>query len=376
MIQRNAWAEINLEAIEHNLNAIKEKMDENVQICAVVKANAYGHGAVEVAKAAVHAGATFLAVAILQEALELREAGIKTEILILGALQNEYAKIVVEEDISQTVFTKAGVKALSDAAVEVGKKAKVHIAVETGMNRIGKLPEELPEFIEYIKTLPMVEIEGVFSHFATADIRDKAFDCEQYARFTLGVEKLEKLIDHKVIRHIANSVTISAEPKYHLDMVRQGITLYGLWPSDQIERTLNLWPAMKVKAKVIFVKDVEAGESIGYSRSYKVKKKLRVATLPIGYADGLNRRLSNKGYVIIHGKKARILGKVCMDQVMVDVTEIPGVVEGDLALIFGYPELPVEKVAEWMDALIYEVICLLGTRLPRVYVREALNFKK
>lgn len=133
---------------------------------------------------------------------------------------------------------------------------------------------------------------------------------------------------------------------------------------------------MKVKAKVIFVKDVEAGESIGYSRSYKVKKKLRVATLPIGYADGLNRRLSNKGYVIIHGKKARILGKVCMDQVMVDVTEIPGVVEGDLALIFGYPELPVEKVAEWMDALIYEVICLLGTRLPRVYVREALNFKK
>lgn len=372
MIERNAWAEINLNAIEHNLNEIKKRMDKNVRVCAVVKANAYGHGTIEVAKAVVHAGVSFLAVAMIQEALELREAGIKTEILILGALQKEYAEIVVKENVSQTVFTKGGVKALSDAAVKLGKIAKVHIAIETGMNRIGILPEELPEYIEYIKTLPMLEIEGVFSHFATADIRDKAFDMEQYARFTKGVEKLEKLIDHKVIRHIANSVTISAEPKYHLDMVRQGITLYGLWPSEQIERTLNLWPSMKLKAKVIFVKDVEVGESIGYSRSYKVEQKIRVATLPIGYADGLNRRLSNKGYVIIRGKKAPIVGKVCMDQVMVDVTEIPGVVEEDVALIFGYPELPVEKVAEWMDALIYEVICLLGTRLPRVYVREDL----
>lgn len=368
MIERNAWVEINLKAIAHNLGEARKKLATTTKLCAVVKADAYGHGAVPVAKTVVAAGADFLAVALLQEGIEIREAGITTPILILGALQKEYAETVVAYDLSQAVFTLDGAKALAAAGVKLGKPAKIHLAVETGMNRIGKPAEEIGEFIAAIKHLPALQIEGIFSHFATADIVDKTFDSEQYRRFQIALAALAAQGIEVSYKHIANSASLSEEPSVHLDMVRQGITLYGLWPSEEIEHNMDLWPAMRVKAQVTYVKELQAGETVGYGRTFLAQQKTKIATLPLGYADGISRKLSNKGYIIIRGKKAPIVGKICMDQFMVDVTEIPEVTIGEEALIFGGAELPAELFAEWMDTINYEAMCLMSKRMPRKYL--------
>ncbi|MDD3396525.1 MAG: alanine racemase [Acidaminococcaceae bacterium] len=370
MVQRNAWAEIDLAAVRNNVQEAKKFLKEGTTLCAVVKANAYGHGAVPVAQAALEAGAGFLAVAITQEALELREAGIKAPILVLGTLPAGHAKTIVAYGVSQTVYTLEAAQALSEAAVHLKKKAKIHLGIETGMNRIGCLPCDLAQLVEHIAALPNIEIEGVFSHFATGDDADKTFAHEQFARFKLALDVLRKEGLKVSYKHIANSAVIGEMASTHLDMVRQGITLYGLWPSPEVEHNMKLQPVMTVKARVSYVKEILPGETVGYGRTYEAKSKRRIATLPIGYADGVSRHLSNKGYVVIRGKQAPIVGRVCMDQMMVDVTDIPQVAFGDEAIVMGGKEVSFDLIAQWMDTINYEPMCLITSRIPRIYINK------
>lgn len=369
-MSRNAWVEIDLNAIKNNVFEVKKKLKKSTLLCVVVKANAYGHGAVECAKKAIEAGADFLAVALLQEAIELKENGIDKPILILGAMQIEDSQEIVEKNFRQAVFTFEGAKALDIAARRVGEIAKIHLVVETGMNRIGKKVSEIEEFGNYIKTLKNIEVEGVFSHFATADSINKSFDNKQFTSFQKALKILAKIGIKPKIRHIANSASLSEEAGFHLDMVRQGITFYGLWPSENIEHDLELMPVMKVKAKISYLKDIEIGETIGYGRAFRARKRTKVATLPIGYADGISRKLSNRGYFILKNQPVDIIGKVCMDQLMLDVTHIKNIKIGDEVTIFGCEELPVEKMAEWCDTINYEVVCQMNNRLSKIFINK------
>ncbi len=368
-IERGAWAEINLDAIAHNVQVAKANLKPTTKLCAVVKADAYGHGAVRVAQEAARNGADFLAVAILQEAVRLREAGIGMPILILGSMLPEVADIVVRYNISQAVFDEERLYALNDAAIKQHTKAKIHIKVDTGMHRIGVHVRDAGSFAKLAASLPGIEIEGVFSHFATADADDKGYAAYQFARFQEALADIKAAGVNPGIRHIANSAALTELEEYQLDMVRQGITLYGLHPAHMIDCYHKFEPVMTVKTKISFIKELPAGATIGYGRSFTLNRASVIATLPIGYADGVSRRLSNRGYMLVQGENAPIIGKVCMDQVMLDVTDIPDVKVGDEVIVFGGHDLPMELVAEWADTICYEVICAVSPRVPRQYVR-------
>lgn len=367
MFERAVWAEIDLGAIAHNVEQIRKVTARGAQICAVVKADAYGHGAIAVARTVLQAGADRLAVAILNEAIELRKAGFLVPILLLGYTPEYQAAMIVDYDITQTIFTTESAQALSEAAVAAGKIVNVHIKIDTGMGRIGIRPEDAGEFAQAVSALPGIKIEGVFSHFANSDSADKSFTYEQYRRFTVGLECIEAKGIKVPIRHIANSAATLDLPHMHLDMVRPGIILYGLWPSDEVDHTLDLRPAMKFKAQVGFAKDMPSNASISYGQTYFTKEPSDIVTLPVGYADGWSRLLAHKAQVLIRGQRAPLVGRVCMDQCMVDVTHIPEVVAGDEALLFGGPSLPVEEVAKHMGTINYEIVCMVGKRVPRLY---------
>lgn len=367
MFQRPVWAEIDLGAIAHNVEQIKKVTANNAQICAVVKADAYGHGAIPVARAALQAGADRLAVAILEEALELRRGGFLVPILLLGYTPESQAAIVVDYDITSTIFFLESAQALSKAAVTAGKIVNVHIKIDTGMGRIGIRPEDAGEFAKAVSALPGIHIEGVFSHFATSDSADKSFTYEQYRQFTVALGHIEDKGINIPIRHIANSAAILDLPHMHLNMVRPGIILYGLWPSDEVDHTLDLRPAMQLKAQVGFTKNMPSHTSISYGRTYFTLGPSNIATLPIGYADGWSRLLAHKAQVLIRGQRAPLVGRVCMDQCMIDVTHISGVAVGDEALLFGGPHLPVEEVANHIGTINYEIVCMVGKRVPRLY---------
>ena len=367
MRARNVWAEVDLSAIAHNVQVTRKVLKPGTKICAVVKADAYGHGAVPVATAALAAGVNYLAVSMTQEALELREAGIMAPILILGTMTEEHEKALVDYNITQTVYDLAVAQELSAAALQENKVAKVHLAVDTGMNRIGCRPEEAADLAEAISKLPHVELEGMFSHFASADEMDTSFAESQYRKFMEADRAIKDRGIQIPLVHIDNSAGITEMKHTECDMVRQGITLYGLWPSDDVERCLDLKPALSLKAEVVFVKDVPAGEKIGYGCTYETKAPMKVATIPLGYADGYSRALSNRGYITIRGYKAPVVGRICMDQFMVDVTNVPGVHKGDEAVIFGPGGVSLDQLAKWVGTIPYELMCLLSTRVPRKY---------
>lgn len=367
MRARNVWAEVDLSAIAHNVQVTRKVLKPGTKICAVVKADAYGHGAVPVATAALAAGVNYLAVSMTQEALELREAGIMAPILILGTMTEEHEKALVDYNITQTVYDLAVAQELSAAALQENKVAKVHLAVDTGMNRIGCRPEEAADLAEAISKLPHVELEGMFSHFASADEMDKSFAKSQYRKFMEADRAIKDRGIQIPLVHIDNSAGITEMKHTECDMVRQGITLYGLWPSDDVERCLDLKPALSLKAEVVFVKDVPAGEKISYGCTYETKAPMKVATIPLGYADGYSRALSNRGYITIRGYKAPVVGRICMDQFMVDVTNVPGVHKGDEAVIFGPGGVSLDQLAKWVGTIPYELMCLLSTRVPRKY---------
>ena len=368
MPNRAAWAEIDLGALRQNYEAIKGNIKGGARLCAVVKADAYGHGAIPAARVAVEAGASYLAVATVGEAEELRRAGFTVPILLLGLVLPESAREIVDLDVTQAVCTLPLAEALSREAVRQGKTAKVHLKVETGMGRIGVAPREAGALAAAIAKLPNIEIEGVFSHFATADARDKRYAKEQLARFREALAEIEAAGVRPAIRHIAESAAILEMPEAHFDMVRAGLIQYGLWPSDEVTHPIALHPVMKLCAKVVFLKDVEAGESIGYGRAFVARRKSRIATLPIGYADGYIRAYAKEGAVSFGGARARIAGRVCMDQTMVDVTDLPEVGEGSTAVLFGGAGISADEAASWLDTINYEVTCLVAPRVPRVYM--------
>lgn len=367
MIYRDAYAEINLRAIENNFTEIRQHIQPTAKLCAVVKANAYGHGAVEVSKVAVKCGADFLAVATVEEGLELRRAGFELPILILGLIPQSAIKISVENNLTMTVCDFEFAKKISEAATEKNILAKVHLKIETGMGRIGIFPNEAADLAEKISKLPNVELEGLFSHFSDADSADKTFTLEQLKIFKDTAEKISRRGVKIKIRHIAESAAILEIPEAHLDMVRSGIISYGLYPSSEVKRTIKLEPAMKLIARAVLVKKISAGTPIGYGRDFVAEKNSVIATLPIGYADGYIRAYKNF-FVEVHGKLAPIAGRICMDQFMVDVTGIPEVKVGDEFILFGGEKISVDDAAKHLNTINYEITCLVSERVPRIFL--------
>ncbi|WP_164742595.1 MULTISPECIES: alanine racemase [Caldicellulosiruptor] len=374
-LYNRVWAEINLDNLIYNVNNIKEKISPNTQIMAVVKADAYGHGAIEVSRVLVKNGINMLAVAIIDEALQLRHYNFDIPILILGFTPFELSEQVVENDISQTVYTFEQAYYLNEAAKKIGKKAKVHIKVDTGMGRIGFLcTKESIEAIIRIASLSHIELEGIFSHFSSADDpHSDNFTYEQFLKFENFVKELNKNGVYFKYKHIANSAAAIRFPQYQLDIVRLGLVLYGLYPSEAVKTEISLKPVMSVKAKVINVKEVPEGYPISYNRRYVTPCKSKIATIPIGYADGFTRVGSEKRCVLINGEYAKVVGNVCMDQCMVDVTHIKDVKIGDEVVIIGKQgknEITADDLASQIGTINYEVICSVSKRIPRVYIRD------
>lgn len=367
MPSRAVWAEIDLTAIEHNVKVIKKKIQGSAKFCAVVKANAYGHGALAVARTAVAAGADYLAVAVLNEAIELRDAGFTTPILVLGFTPLEQSSLLVDRDITATVFSIEAAQAISAAAVRLGKTARVHLAIDTGMGRIGIRPEAAGELAAQIAALPQLELEGMFSHLALADSRDKSFAWEQLRRFKLAIESTKAHHVEIPLKHLANSAATLEMPETHFDMVRPGVILYGLWPSTEVVRETDLRPAMMLKAQAEYIKTLQPGEPIGYGCTFVTERESQIATLPIGYADGYTRLLAGKAEVEIRGQRAKVVGRICMDQCMVDVTPVTDMSLADEIILFGSAGLTIDEVADWLGTINYEIVCMISRRVPRVY---------
>lgn len=367
-------ASVDLNAIRHNLLEVRSKLHDNTKLMVIIKADAYGHGAVPLAKAIGDSGKIdAYGVAIVEEAVELREAGITQPMLILGYTPKEQYDLVVAYDVAQTVFQYEMAVALSEEATRQGKIAKIHIKLDTGMSRIGFTDtKESVEEIKRITALKNVVVEGLFSHFARADETDKASTINQLERYIQFNHMLEKENIIIPVKHIANSAGIIEFPGAYFNMVRCGIATYGIYPSDMVnQKEIKLVPAMELKTHVIFVKDVEPGVGISYGATYVTDSKRRIATIPVGYADGYSRNLSNYGKVIIHGQYAPIVGRICMDQFMVDVTDIEDVKQGDLVTLLGKDAdafISAEELAHWSHSFAYELVCTVGKRIPRVYI--------
>lgn len=371
---RPVWAEVNLDNIINNIKEIKKNINGE-EIIAVVKANAYGHGAVDVAPVLIENGADRLAVAMLSEALELREAGIKVPILILGYTDVAFSEMLINNDIEQTVYSLDYAKELSKKAEALGKVAKIHIAVDTGMGRIGFLPNEksVEEVVE-ISKLSNLRITGIFTHFSNADEQDKSYAHNQIEKFNFFINEIEKREVNLGLKHISNSASIIDIEDAHYNAIRPGIILYGYYPSDYINKDkLKLMPALSLKCQVIHVKELPKGEYIGYGRKFRTERDSVIATLPIGYADGYVRGLYEKAHVIINGKLAPVVGKICMDQCMVDVTDIGPVKVGDEVVLLGEDngvKNNADDIAKMLDTINYEILCMIGRRVPRIYIKD------
>ena len=374
---RRVIAKINLDAILHNFNQVKKGLGKDTKMLSVLKSDGYGHGAVPVANL-LKDKTDYFGVSIIEEALELRGAGITNPILIFGYTSPDRFEKLLQNDIEQAIFQFAVAEKLSLAAAAIGKTAKIHIEIDTGMRRTGfsPCPESL-EIVEKISKLPNIKIEGIFTHFANADTLDKTSEKLQKKLFTDFLKGIENKGISIPIKHSCNSAA-TIEEDDHFDMVRVGLLLYGLFPSDEVHREkLNLIPAMELKTRVIFIKTVEAGQGVSYGHTYVTDKTTKIATLPIGYADGYPRALSSKGRVLIKGKYAPIIGRVCMDLMMVDVTGIDDVeVEDEVTLIGteGGKAITAEELGALSESFNYEIICGISKRVPKVFYKAGEEF--
>lgn len=368
--------EVDLDAVVYNLRQIRLRVGENVEIMAVVKADAYGHGALEVAKAAISGSAKWLGVANVEEGMELREGGIKNPILVLGLSFPEEDELAIKYELSQTVCTLEFARNLSIQARKIGKPAKVHVKIDTGMGRIGVISEKAVDFIKRLLALEGIKLEGIFSHFAQAEEKNGEFTLKQIQKFNRVINELEKEGIKVPVRHIANSAAILNFPSSYFDMVRPGIMIYGLYPSDNLANSLSLKPVMSFKTCIVYLKDVPAGTFLGYGRSFVVRKRSKIATLPVGYADGYSRKLSGKSFVLIRGKRAPVVGRICMDMMLVNVSHIPDVKIGDEVVLFGRQgeeEISVQEIACLQETINYEILCNVGNRVFRVYLKGGSN---
>ncbi len=372
-VYRPSWVEINLEHIKHNCRTVKQLVGENVQVAAVVKANGYGHGAIPVGKACLEAGADSLAVAILSEAIQLREAGIHCPILVMGWTPVEGYALAIEQDVRLTIYNLQEAEKLNRIALAVGKKAKVHLKLDTGMSRLGfQADEEGLQIAEQILSLEGIEVEGLFSHLFNGDEYDKTYALEQIEKFQSFIDTLQARTGIRIpIYHLGASACIIDIPEGYFDMVRPGIMLYGYQPSDQMHHFPLLKHVLTWKARVAHVKLLPAGRLIGYNGTFELQKDTLVATIPVGYADGYNRMLSNNGYILCRGKKLPIIGKICMDQFMVDASEIPDMQAGEEVILLGAADgvsITVTEMARHWGTIEHEVTCSIAARVPRVYI--------
>ena len=369
--QMRTWAEIDLGRLKHNYTALREQLAPGCRFVGVVKANAYGHGAVPVAQKLEEWGADYLAVACLEEAAELRQAGVRAPILILGVTLPRYAGELLAWDAAQAVGDLETGRALSAAAVAAGRTLTIHVKADTGMSRLGFLCDEAhldraAGEIAALCALPGLRVEGIFTHFSDAD-GCEAYTMRQFTRFLDLLDKLSARGMTFEIRHCAASAAMLNYPCTHLDMVRPGIALYGHYPAPGMEYTCPLLPVMTLKTRVAAVRDLPAGTCVSYGRTATLARDSRLAVLPVGYGDGYFRLFSNGQPVAIRGKKAPVVGRVCMDLTMVDVSDIPGVVPGDEAVLYG-DAAPVEDGADRAGTIQYELLCDVSPRVPRVYL--------
>ncbi len=371
---RPLWAEVNLDNIAHNMREVR-RISASKDIIAVIKADAYGHCALEVAPVLLENGATRLAVAVVAEAVELRRTIKAAPIMILGYTPIDFIEEIIENDLEITAYSYEYVEAVSKEAEKYRKKVKIHIAVDTGMGRIGFLPDRNSINDVYkISKLSNIMIESIFSHFSSSDEKDKEYTLYQFEKFNWFCNELMQIGVSIKLRHIANSGAIIDMPEVHLDAVRPGILLYGYYPSDEVDKSkIDLKPAMSLKASVINVKKLPADEYISYGRTYKTERESIIATLPIGYADGYTRLLFNKGKVIVKGRLAPIVGRICMDMCMVDVTDIEDVKIGDEAIIMGEDngvKYNADDIAHHIGTINYEILCVVSKRVPRVFLKD------
>jgi alanine racemase len=378
-------AEIDLKAIAHNIKELRRVTHPKARLMAVVKANGYGHGALEVAQCALQNGAEILGVARIEEGIQIREAGIRVPILIFGYTPPELAADLRKYNLIQSVHTSTAAMELSRAAVSLGKKLKIHLKVDTGMGRLGLLLQNFKsknttavnpaahEETLAIAGLEGLALEGIFTHFASADSADKSSAENQLNLFVNYLNRLQKAGLNPPIKHAANSAALIDMPQSHLDMVRPGIAIYGLNPSDEVNnKQVSLQPAMALKARIIQLKKVPAGFTVSYGNTYKTPKPTTIATVPVGYADGLNRLLSSCGQMLVHEQRAPIIGRVCMDLTMLDVGHIDNVQIGDEAVIFGQQgneNLTVDEMASLLNTINYEIVSSITARVPRVYLK-------
>lgn len=372
------YATIDLDTISENIKAAKDTLKNGTKIMAIIKADGYGHGAVPIARE-LNDLVDAYGVAIVEEGIELRNSGIDKPILILGYTAVEQLNEVIAYDITQTVFQFEIAKQMDEEAKRQGKVAKVHIKIDTGMGRIGYQPcrESIEEIIK-ISKLEHIDIEGIFTHFACADMKDKTSADEQLATFVRFTTELAEAGVNIRLKHASNSAGIVDMNYANLDMVRCGITTYGLYPSEEVNKyNLAIKPAMELKTHISYVKELEAGHGIGYGSTFVTDKLMRIATIPVGYGDGYSRALSNRGRVLIHGKSAPIVGRVCMDQFMIDVSDIPEVAQGDVVTLIGRDgseEITVEEIGCLSYSFNYEVVCNVGKRIPRIYYKNGKPF--
>ncbi|KRQ87130.1 Alanine racemase [Caloramator mitchellensis] len=368
---RPYYAEINLDNFRHNVREVK-RLVKGRNIFGVIKADGYGHGAAELARVLREEGVDYFAVAVITEALELRKYGFNEPILVMGYTPSTFAKQIVENDITQAVFSYESAKALSDEAVKLNKEVKIHIKVDTGMGRVGFLPcESSIQDIINISKLRNIKLEGIFSHFSSADESDKKFSFEQLNKFNQFLDELKTKGVTFDIKHMANSAAIIDIEDSYFDAVRPGIMLYGYYPSKEVNiDKVDLKPVMTLKANIVHLKEVDAGTPISYGRKFYTARKSKIATLPLGYADGFTRLLFNKINVIVNDKLVPVVGRICMDQCMIDVTDCQDIKVGDEVIVMGNTENiknDADVFAEYLGTINYEILCMVSKRVPRVY---------
>jgi alanine racemase len=369
----SAWAEVDLDAIRANLSVVRGLVPAGTKVLLTVKADAYGLGARAVAKASEDAGVDMLGVATLDEGIELRQAGIRTPILILSPTLAGEADEIVRFDLRSSVVTVEGARALSDAAARAGRRAIVHVEVDTGMGRAGVSEADARAFLDAITRLPAIGLEGLFTHFPVSNENDLAFTKGQADRFTALVAALRAGGLEIPLTHAANSAALLNAPYAHFDMVRPGLIVYGFAPYTPLPASAAVRPAMTLRTRVLQVRDFAPGHGVSYGRTFVTQRTARIAVIAIGYGHGYSRLLSNRGFVLLRGRRAPVVGRVTMDVTMVDVTDVPGAAVGDEVVLFGSQggaSIPVEEVAAWQDTVNYEVTCMIGRRVARLYIRE------
>lgn len=372
---RPTWAEIDLGVLEHNFKQVKKIVGPKVKILAVVKSDGYGHGLIEVSRKLISCGVDYLGVGSIEESIRLREAEIKLPILILGSISPNQVEPIVSNHITQTVFTREVARALNDEAKKRDKRAKVHIKVDTGMGRIGVWHEEALDFIKWIFSLKFLEVEGIFTHLSCAD-EDEVFTNHQIDCFKGLLGKLKDCGIQIRYKHTANSAGIINFKRAHFNLVRPGLILYGLSPQKDITKSLGLKPVLSLKTRIVYLKRTPAGRTIGYGKTYETQKETLIATVPIGYGDGYSRFLSNKAQVLVKGKRVPVVGRICMDQTMLDVGEIKDLkIAEEVTLIGrqGKERISVEELANLSRTIPYEVVCGIGSKIPRLYLPDEMH---